>query len=171
MILYEIIWHWQPFHQIGFDALKYAAQHKLNNNQIDKILSQLSCVGVPKRLSPKFTKQLQELNGLDEDGGVKTLSSENYIRETLKNFPSLSENFILPTISDLREALIKRDSRLVPLTKNTPEERIVSNYLTGTPLQLKEFHQMPHWSKLEVIECLVGSIFSSSKLKFGHLDV
>jgi hypothetical protein len=167
----EVTWFWQPFHQIGIDALNFAKAYNLNTQEFEEIISDLSCTVAPTELK----EELVLLDGLDSDGRIKSLNPEYYIRQSMKLWPDTLEKMFenqiyLPKISDLRKKL-SFDKTLIPLLYETSEYRIATNFLTSQPLLLQKFHTLQAWDQLELMESLLGTIFSTSLLKFGHLDV
>jgi hypothetical protein len=163
----RVTWWWEPFHRIGYRALRHAAATKMDNAQLESCLQNLSCVTPPK----SDERRLEKSGLLDEEGRVKNLNPEVQIRRTLKaaggEAAKLSEiPTRLPTIQDLRKELAGYYESWMPATPDLEEYSTVSNWLTKSPGLMKRFHNLGKWEQLELVESLVGPLISSSEVNF-----
>jgi len=163
-------WNWAPYYRAGIDTLRWAAKTGISREVIEQEISNLSR---PVPAAP-WKKSMEKLRVLDEEGRFKIFDSEISIRETIKKSQSQLGNFadadlILPTISDLRNALEGLEKHWQPCLEKLDEFKILSKALTGQKVLLKRFQDISLWDKLELLEIFVGSIKSSSALEFERI--
>lgn len=166
-----VTWWWEPYHSVGFSALRWAAQKGWTSQEMEDRCIRLSC---PAPL-PNKKKLFRQKNLLDDDGRIKNLDVEKYIQKTweyaAKNLQIFaSSHIVLPTVMQLREALRTQDGRWKPDLKQTPSIEEMSKLLTQGPPNMKRFQSLDSWEILSLFESLYGLVFPSTKLVFDVIN-
>ncbi len=146
----SVKWWWEPFHKTGFNALEFCQKYGIQNETLEKLLTDLSCPAGGNDPELSIRKSAEE-------------SSENRIFD--KNLSCL------PTIRDLKKAVGGSLEGWIPLTMNLPEFFTVSNWLTANPSLMSTFYKLDEWNQLELIELLCGQVVSSSILNFQRVYI
>jgi hypothetical protein len=183
-------WWWEPFHRTGFNALKFAAT-RATVAQLEARLDQLSCVSLPVKLQTqsidaglnreRVVTLLKQVHAIDDDERLLPLDPARSVHATwqaaqkstgalaaeqaLKSFAA--PQIQLATVADLREILGPLEKKWEP--KLVEETEVLSKWLTSENDLLKRFQKLDPWSKLELLEALLGVAKSSSVLHFQRI--
>jgi len=155
----EMEWWWQPFHQVGFQALRLSAQKKVSLQTLETQLSQLSSPVTPG-----------DLQTLDPEISIRaTMNSAAASKEVAAKFEKFGHaHAILPKIDELAHLLGDKKDLWKP-TLASYDEATLSSWLTKDLRLMKRFQALNPWEQLTLAEGLLGVAKSSSILHFQRI--